>query len=162
VIRTSAVALIAALAGSVGAHAQSSLPDPGRTPGALNPDVTQETIQTTICTPGWTREVRPPRRYTSALKRRQMLEYGYTDQDPSHYEEDHFISLGLGGSPINPLNLWPEPLFPPDGWTAAMKDELEAVLPRLVCARTLTLRQAQEAIATDWREAYRKYVQPGR
>ena len=73
----------------------------------------------------------------------------------------HLISLGLGGSPTDPLNLWPEPLFPPDGWTAAMKDELEAVLPRLVCAGALTLRQAQDAIETDWREAYRKYVRPG-
>ena len=42
-----------------------------------------------------------------------------------------------------------------------MKDELEVVLPQLVCAGTLTLRQAQDAIATDWHQAYRKYVRPG-
>jgi len=27
---------------------------------------------------------------------------------PSHYEEDHFISLEVGGHPKDPKNLWPE------------------------------------------------------
>jgi len=148
-------ALIVALGASIAPHAQSSLPDPQRTPGALNPEVTQETIQTTICIRGWTLEERPPSRYTSTVKRRQMLEYGYTDQDPNDYEEDHLlISLGLGGDPWDLRNLWPEPRFPADGWTAAMKNQLEKVLPRLVCAGELTLAQAQHAIATDWHAAY--------
>src|SRR5579871_5396607 len=36
------------------------LPDPSCTPGALNPDVTQATIASTICKTGWTATVRPP------------------------------------------------------------------------------------------------------
>jgi hypothetical protein len=111
---------------------------------------------------GWTRQVRPPWEYTSKLKRRQIREYGYADRHMSPYEEDHLIPLSLGGSPDDPRNLWPEPRVPPDGWTADMKDELEAVLPRLVCDGQLSLTDAQHAIATDWHTAYRRYVNPGR
>ena len=34
----------------------------------LNPVVTQETIQATICVPGWTKTIRPPVSYTSRVK----------------------------------------------------------------------------------------------
>jgi len=52
--------------------------DPVRTPGVLNPDVTQQTIGATICVPGWTKSVRPSTDYTNALKVRQMRAYGLT------------------------------------------------------------------------------------
>jgi hypothetical protein len=58
------------------------LADPVRTPGVLNPEVTQATIGSTICVRGWTRTVRPPTEYTNELKRRQMREYALTG-DPS-------------------------------------------------------------------------------
>ncbi len=106
--------------------------------------------------------MRPPVRYTSNLKRRQIRQYGYADRHLSPYEEDHLIPLSLGGSPTDPRNLWPEPRNPPDGWTAEMKDELETVLPRLVCAGKVPIVRAQRAIATDWRAAYRRYVDPDR
>jgi len=144
------------LGGSV--WAQSSLPNPALTPGVVNPDVTQENIGQTICMPGWTRTVRPPAGYTSALKRRQIRQYGYADRRLRPYEEDHLIPLSLGGSPTDPRNLWPEPRQSADGWDADRKDELEAVLPQLVCARRLTLQDAQQAIATNWIDAYRRYV----
>jgi hypothetical protein len=72
--------------------------DPVRTPGVLNPEVRQETVADTICTQGWTRTIRPPTSYTNELKLRQMLEYG-VGGDPSGYQEDHLISLELGGHP---------------------------------------------------------------
>jgi hypothetical protein len=50
-------AVLAILAPS--ALAQSARPDPHRTPGAINPAVTQDTIASTICVKGWTRTVRP-------------------------------------------------------------------------------------------------------
>lgn len=140
------------------ARAQSALPDPALTPGAVNPAVTQDNIGQTICVPGWTRTVRPPARYTSALKRRQIRQYGYTDHRMRLYEEDHLIPLSLGGAPMDPRNLWPEPRQSADGWDADRKDELEAMLPQLVCARTLSLEDAQHAIATNWIDAYRRYV----
>jgi hypothetical protein len=59
-----------------GAQAQSALPDPSRTPGAVNPAVTQGTIGETICVRGWTRIVRPPAEYTEELKRRQIRAFG--------------------------------------------------------------------------------------
>ena len=65
------------------------LPDPTHTPGALNPEVTQESIGATICRRGWTSTIRPPASYTNDLKRQQLAEYGYADRDPRHYEEDH-------------------------------------------------------------------------
>src|SRR5262249_49853027 len=79
-----------------------------RTPGVLNPDVRQETIAETICVTGWTRTIRPSTDYTSELKVEQMREYGLGG-DPSDYQEDHLISLELGGHPTDRRNLWPQP-----------------------------------------------------
>ncbi len=112
--------------------------DPVRTPGVLNPDVTQATIGTTICLQGWTRTVRPPTEYTNALKLRQMRAYGETGP-PSAFQEDHLISLELGGHPTDPRNLWPEP-YP----RAAQVDAIENELNAQVCGGSLTLAQAQE------------------
>ena len=111
--------------------------DPLRTPGVLNADVTQVTIETTICVQGWTRTVRPPTEYTNALKRRQMRVYGETGP-PSVYQEDHLISLELGGHPTDPGNLWPEP-YP----RAAQVDVIENELNGRVCSGSLTLAEAQ-------------------
>jgi hypothetical protein len=135
-----------------------SLPDPSLTPGALNPAVTEATIDTTICVRGWTRSVRPPADYTEALKRRQIREYGYSDRRLRSYEEDHLVPLDLGGSPDDPRNLWPEPLEAPGGWNADRKDELEAALVRLVCSHQVSLQEVQRAIASDWIAAYRRFV----
>jgi hypothetical protein len=65
-------------------------------PGATNLAVTQATIGETVCVRGWTRAVRPPERYTRALKRHQIREYGYTDRRLGEYEEDHLIPFDLG------------------------------------------------------------------
>ena len=72
------------------------------TPGVLNEAVTQATIRSTICVRGWTTTVRPPTSYTSALKLRQMTAYGEAGP-PAAYQEDHLISLELGGDPTDPL-----------------------------------------------------------
>jgi hypothetical protein len=72
-------------------------PDSFKTPGATNPKVTQANIKRTICRSGWTKTIRPPSSYTTALKRQQIAEYGYRNKKPGSYEEDHLISLQLGG-----------------------------------------------------------------
>jgi hypothetical protein len=64
------------------------LPNRSLTPGALNPDVRQDNIATTICVKGWTKTVRPPAYYTNKLKKSQIREYGYSDENPQSYEED--------------------------------------------------------------------------
>lgn len=146
---------VVAAAGS--AWAQSALPDPTRTPGAIDPAVTQATIGDTICVRGWARTIRPPERYTEELKRRQIRVYGYTDRRLGDYEEDHLIPLELGGSPTAPRNLWPEPHRAPGGWGSRRKDYLENELRRLVCAVRLPLDAARRAIARDWISAYQRY-----
>jgi hypothetical protein len=112
--------------------------DPARTPGVLNPDVTQANIRSTICTRGWTSTIRPPVSYTDDLKRRQMRAYGESGS-MSNYQEDHLISLELGGSPTDPRNLWPEP-YP----RASQMDQIENQLNSEVCGGQLTLAQAQQ------------------
>lgn len=134
------------------------LPNSIRTPGATNVDVTQADIYSTICVTGWTATIRPPSTYTTALKK-QQLATGYAlngDTATSDYEEDHLISLELGGSPRSPLNLWPEPYGSPDG--ARVKDQIENKLRELVCAGTIQLATAQQAIATNWWIAYGIYI----
>jgi hypothetical protein len=113
------------------------LADPVRTPGVLNPEVRQETIADTICKTGWTRTIRPPTTYTGELKLRQMLEYGVRG-DPSEYQEDHLISLELGGDPTDPRNLWPEPAS-----RAAEVDRIENELNGKVCSGEITLAEGQ-------------------
>ena len=112
--------------------------DPVRTPGVLNADVTQATIGSTICRRGWTRTVRPPVEYTNALKKKQMRAYGELGR-LSDYQEDHLISLELGGDPTDPRNLWPEP-YP----RAAAVDQIENELNAKVCGGSLSLQAAQE------------------
>src|SRR5436305_1090095 len=79
------------------------LPNHRLTPGAVNPSVTQATIGATICRTGYTKTIRPSSSYTTALKRAQLAS-GYAfhgDVNTSDYEEDHLISLELGGSPAS-------------------------------------------------------------
>jgi hypothetical protein len=111
--------------------------DPVRTPGVVNPEVTQTTIGRTICVRGWTRTIRPPSSYTAELKLRQMREYG-VGGSPSDYQEDHLISLELGGHPTDPRNLWPEPIE-----RALKVDQIEDELNGKVCSGELSLAEAQ-------------------
>ncbi|MFF9483159.1 hypothetical protein [Streptomyces sp. NPDC014733] len=127
------------------------LPDASCQPGANNPDVTQSTIDKTICVPGWTSTVRPPTSYTNPLKVQQIGEYGYTDTSTADYEEDHLIPLELGGAPRDPKNLWPEPRYGTQ--PAASKDSVENKLKTAVCNGTVKLDAARTAIATDWTTA---------
>lgn len=136
-------------------------PDSARTPGAANPEITQANIKDNICNRHWsTRLVRPPSRYTSSLKRRQLRQFGDTVHqtraqliDPATgkvnatrraaksdnmacYEEDHLVSLENGGNPTNPKNLWPEPYNTRVGGTimgARQKDVVEGFIHDEIC-----------------------------
>jgi hypothetical protein len=121
-----------------GRPANAILADPLRTPGVLNPVVTQANIRSTICRHGWTATIRPSVEYTNDLKRRQMRQYGETGS-LSDYQEDHLISLELGGDPTDPRNLWPEP-----NPRASDVDRIENDLNAQVCSGQLTLAQAQQ------------------
>ncbi|WP_181710036.1 hypothetical protein [Burkholderia sp. MBR-1] len=148
------IAFVAFALASVVAVA-GDLPDATLTPGAINPDVTQENISSTVCVKGWTRTVRPPMWYTNKLKKVQIREYGYDDTNPHDYEEDHLIPLSVGGNPTDPRNLWPQPRH--SEWNADRKDDLEFALYKGVCNGEISLAEAQHALATNWIEAYRRY-----
>jgi hypothetical protein len=136
VLFIAAVVLLLAHGRGHGAH--SILADPVRTPGVLNPDVTQANIRSTICRSGWTETIRPPVSYTNALKAKQLRQYAEAGS-LSDYQEDHLISLELGGNPTDARNLWPEP-YP----RAAEVDKIENELNDEVCSGRLTLAQAQQ------------------
>ena len=147
--------------GSVASSAPRSvagLPDPVRTPGSINPNVTQANIGTTICKSGWTATIRPPSAYTTALKVVQIEQYGYVDKKLADYEEDHLVPLELGGAPRDPANLWPQPrtIVLSDGTHvgADAKDHLENDLKRAVCSGSTLLADAQRLIAGDWVAAW--------
>ncbi|HKW85912.1 MAG TPA: hypothetical protein VJM82_02480, partial [Nitrospiraceae bacterium] len=79
--------------------------------------------------------------------------YGAKPKPKVCCEIDHLISLELGGS--NDLtNLWPEPYSPAPG--AHEKDKLENALHKAVCGGKMTLKEAQQKIATDWYAAYKE------
>ena len=145
---------IAALLFSTTAFA-GDLPDPTLTPGAVNPNVTQDNIKSTICVSGWTKTIRPSVLYTNKLKAQQMKDMSLTGA-MNLYEEDHLISLELGGNPTDTKNLWPQLWNPPSGWGAHKKDVVETRLNKLVCSGKMTLADAQHMIATDWISAYRQ------
>jgi hypothetical protein len=136
-----AAALLLLAVAMLGPHASQPKPpyhaDPVRTPGVLNPDVTQANISSTICRRGWTKTIRPPTSYTNDLKLKQMREYRVVGQR-SDYQEDHLISLELGGHPTDPRNLWPEP-YP----RASEVDTIENDLNEKVCSGELSLEEAQ-------------------
>jgi hypothetical protein len=111
------------------------------TPGALNPAVTPTTLRQTVCIPGWTATIRPPTEYTNHLKTVQLAQYGFPGA-AADYQEDHFISLGLGGNPTDPRNLWPEP------WPRARAvDTIERELHDKLCHGAMTLAEVQRRIA---------------
>jgi hypothetical protein len=122
------------------------LPDRRCTPGSVDPAVTQATIGSTICRPGYTARVRPPSSETTRAKYDVAYPaYGIPQHD--HSELDHLVSLELGGS-NDITNLWPEV-----GSLPNPKDKVENALHRAVCDGQVPLRAAQRAIASGWMNA---------
>jgi len=150
------ILISAMLAISVNAYA-GDLPDSKLTPGVANPNVTQANINQTICVSGWTKTIRPTAGYTTHLKLKQMAAQNLPGK-ASDYEEDHLISLELGGHPTSPQNLWPELWYTPSGWGAHKKDVIETYLKNQVCKGKIDLIDAQNWIATDWIATYKKFI----
>jgi hypothetical protein len=146
----------------LGLGAQSSWAESGNTciPAAgtciaLNPDVREDTILKTICVPGYTATVRPSTSYTNGLKLKLLREKGEPPENANLYELDHYIPLALGGHPRSPTNLWLQEWHGDDG--AKSKDKLERKLHCLVCTGRVTLTDARNAIAKDWKQARQQF-----
>ena len=135
-----------------------ALADPGCTPGAVDTQVTQADIRSTICRSGYTSSVRPPESITEPAKYRSMAAYG-APGSAGAYEYDHLVPLELGGS-SDVRNLWPEPnagspsqFDSTDSFGINAKDGVEDRLNAAVCSGEVALAAAQLAIATDWTTA---------
>ena len=126
--------------------------------GALNVQVTQVTIDQTICIAGWTATVRPSKSYRNGVKLKLICDRGLPDSDVTKYELDHFVPLPLGGHPSSVDNLWLQLWEGEQG--AKKKDQLEATLHRMVCRGQISLDQARQQITADWSKAFDRYVLP--
>lgn len=104
--------------------------------GSVNPVVTQDNIQQTICRPGWAASVRPSRSWSGHLKHKLLR--SRVDRNPAHYQLDHQVPLEVGGAPLDLANLSVQPLG-----QARIKDRLEHQINRDVCAGRMTLAQGQ-------------------
>jgi anti-sigma factor RsiW len=125
---------------------RGALPIPALTPGA-----TWNVSLTELCAPG----VRERRQIPAAVQEKVLREYRMSDVPSDEYELDYLITPELGGA-ADARNLWPQ-RYAAGVWNARVKDDLERLLPRLVCNGRVDLQAAQQDIARDWITAYRKY-----
>ena len=135
----------------------TELVPPAETPGAVDPSITQDNIDETICRPGYARSARPSYDVTGPLKRK-MMDAQHPGEPMSAYELDHLIPISLGGAPLDMRDLW---LQPRQGQAnASDKNVLAYVLWRLVCTGQVQLKVAQYDISHDWTRAYQIYATP--
>lgn len=121
------------------------LPESSLTPGAVS-----QLTATELCN-----GVRPSRLVTETVRLQVLRAYGMQGVSAEAYELDALVTPELGGS-TDAANLWPQRYQSPI-WNARVKDELEELLPRLVCSDQMTLADAQREIATDWVAAYKRH-----
>jgi hypothetical protein len=95
-----------------------------------------------------------------AIRHAVLRDYGMDGLPDSEYELDYLITPELGGS-SDRRNLWPE-RYSARVWNARVKDQLELLLPSLVCQGTVDLSTAQHDIAVNWIAAYKKYFHTDR
>jgi hypothetical protein len=81
--------------------------------------------------------------------------YGYADASTQHdYIIDYLVPYDLGGADTT-ANLWPAAV---KGTGFSQKSQTDDILRQLVCRRSITLVQAQQALETDWYAAWLRYV----
>lgn len=123
---------------------------------ALTPGATARVTADDLCAGrGPSREEIAP-----AVRLAVLRDYGMEGLADAEYELDYLITPELGGS-SDRRNLWPE-RYGSRVWNARVKDELEQLLPALVCRGTVELTTAQRDIAVDWIAAYKKYFHTDR
>jgi hypothetical protein len=138
------IALPSPHAASASCQISGPYPDASCTPG----NVFSSVATNQVCTPGYTKTVR---HVPQNIKDEVYAEYGITSHSSGQYEIDHFIPLELAGS--NDIsNLWPEPANPQPGFHE--KDQVENYLHHLVCSGSMSLNDAENAIASDWVAVY--------
>ncbi len=122
-----------------------ALPIASLTPGATTPITAHE-----LCS-----GIRRTRPITAELRAQVLRLYRMEQVPPEHYELDYLITPELGGA-TDARNLWPQ-RYGERRWNARVKDQLEDLLPQLVCSGRLDLGTAQRDMATNWVSAYRHH-----
>lgn len=118
---------------------------------ALTPGATERVTADDLCAGRG-----PSKRAVAPAVRQAVLhDYGMEHLPDAEYELDYLITPELGGS-SDRRNLWPE-RYGSRIWNARVKDQLEVLLPQMVCDGRLELATAQRDIAADWIAAYKKY-----
>ena len=147
IVRTAWLRLMAAAALiGVPSYAAAQLPSSFQTPGNKS-----RANEAQVCAADFEASVKPIAKW----QRDQALErYGKRPEDFTG-ELDHLIPVSLGGS-NDPDNLWPIPTN--KDMSPAQKKELDLKLHELVCAKTVKLKDAQDALKKDWVKAYAQYV----
>jgi hypothetical protein len=142
-----------ALMVAVQASFAGDLPDPSLTPGLADPALTQAKLCSKTFRTGSVRAV------DESTKKAVYAEYGQDPKKaPCPCEVDHLISLEVGGS-NDAKNLWPQS-YGPGEWNAHVKDVLENLMHKKMCAGEITLKSAQNYLANDWVGSYQKFVGP--
>ncbi len=116
----------------------------------LNHEVTQNTIDATICVPGYTKTVRPPASVTNTVKFEMLRAGGYSASSVHDFILDHRIPLSLGGAANDLRNF----LLQSES-ESKEKDRVELCLAKTVCSGRISLAQAQTEIWKNWRNAGR-------
>ena len=156
-----AALVVIVCAGYVARHALAGFPandapaplEAGALPiRALTPGATDRVTADELCAGlGPSKEPIAP-----AVRQAVLRDYGMEGLPDAEYELDYLITPELGGS-SDRRNLWPE-RYGSRVWNARVKDELERLLPTLVCRGAIDLTTAQRDIAADWIAAYKKYL----
>lgn len=102
---------------------------------------------------------RPSRVVPVDVREQVLAAYGMGGATADTYELDALITPDLGGIPVR-ANLWPQRYSPV--WNAHVKDALENLLAARVCSQQMPLAAAQQALATDWVSAYKRYFDTDR
>ena len=129
----------------------AALPLRSVTPGATRPVSVED-----ICEGRVSSQAPTPATVRQAILR----DYGDEALTPAEYELDYLITPELGGTGER-ANLWPERYASPV-WNASVKDDLERLLPQLVCQGKVDLTTAQHDIAENWIAAYKHYFHADR
>lgn len=150
-------------------------PNPTLTPGATNPDVTQDSIAENICKIGWSTKTVRDTQTTPAEKATTYNTYGIPHPKNNSganqtCELDHLISIENGGADSLD-NIWPE--CGPAGVPLAkryfkLKDAVENYVHNGIChdvpnpklssgpmpSKALTLKEGQDILRGDWYACY--------
>lgn len=97
---------------------------------------------------------RPSRLVLAEARDQVLVQYGMQGAPSDTYELDALITPELGGTTAR-ANLWPQRYD--TVWNARVKDRLESLLAGRVCAGTMPLGDAQDALAHDWVGSYKRY-----